>query len=175
MAWCVCVCVCSIWLEAFWARAEFMPYGSLRGWRGWRHFHEQTDANKPLVRTRFNGRRIMFNADLQKWTPVKPKKNQTARDQAAKKPKNQTLAPKMMEKEMADEEEKKFQELRTKMQEAIKEEEKKLQEITKSIENERSERTRLEQEIKEEEKKFQELTNKVAHQIKEARAALYAT
>ena len=58
------------------------------------------------------------------------------------------------------------------MQEAIKEEEKKLQEITKSIENERSERTRLEQE---EEKKFQELTNKVAHQIKEARAALYAT
>ena len=61
------------------------------------------------------------------------------------------------------------------MQEAIKEEEKKLQEITKSIENERSERTGLEQEIKEEEKKFQELTNKVEHQIKEARAALYAT
>ena len=136
-----------------------------------------TQTNKPLVRTRFNGRRIMFEGTYHvlKWTPVKPKKNQTARDQAAKKPKNQTLAPKMMEKEMADEEEKKFQELRTKMQEAIKEEEKKLQEITKSIENERSERTRLEQEIKEEEKKFQELTNKVAHQIKEARAALYAT
>ena len=135
-----------------------------------------TQTNKPLVRTRFNGRRIMFEGTYHvlKWTPVKPKKNQTARDQAAKKPKNQTLAPKMMEKEMA-EEEKKFQELRTKMQEAIKEEEKKLQEITKSIENERSERTRLEQEIKEEEKKFQELTNKVAHQIKEARAALYAT
>ena len=105
-----------------------------------------TRTNKPLVRTLFNGRRIMFNADLQKWTPVKPKKNQTARDQAAKKPKNQTLAPKMMEKEMA-EEENKFQELRTTMQEAI----------------------------KEEEKKFQELTNKVEHQIKEARAALYAT
>ena len=70
-----------------------------------------TQTNKPLVRTRFNGRRIMSNADLQKWTPVKPKKNQTARDQAAKKPKNQTLAPKMMEKEMA-EEEKKFQALR---------------------------------------------------------------
>ena len=70
-----------------------------------------TQTNKPLVRTLFNGRRIMFNADLQKWTPVKPKKNQTARDQAAKKPKNQTLAPKMMEKEMA-EEEKKFQALR---------------------------------------------------------------
>ena len=140
-----------------------MPYGGLRGWRGWRHFHEQTDANKPLVRTRFNGRRIMSNADLQKWTPVKPKKNQTARDQAARA------------KEMADEEEKKFQELRTKMQEAIKEEEKKLQEITKRIENDMSERTTLEQEIKEEEKKFQELTNKVEHQIKEARAALYAT
>ena len=75
----------------------------------------------------------MFNADLQKWTRVKPKKNQT-------------LAPKMMEKEMA-EEEKKFQEWRTKLQE----------------------------EIKEEETKFQELTNKLEHQITEARAALYAT
>ena len=124
-----------------------------------------TRTNKPWVRTLFNGRRIMFEGTYHvlKWTPVKPKKNQTARDQAARA------------KEMADEEEKKFQELRTTMQEAIKEEEKKLQEITKSIENERSERTRLEQEIKEEEKKFQELMNKVAHQIKEARAALYAT
>ena len=138
-----------------------------------------TQTNKPLVRTRFNGRRIMFEGTYHvlKWTPVKPKKNQTARDQAAKKPKkNQTARDQAARaKEMADEEEKKFQELRTKMQEAIKEEEKKLQEITKSIENERSERTRLEQEIKEEENKFQELTNKVAHQIKEARAALYAT
>ena len=72
-----------------------------------------TQTNKPLVRTRFNGRRIMFEGTYHvlKWTPVKPKKNQTARDQAAKKPKNQTLAPKMMEKEMA-EEEKKFQALR---------------------------------------------------------------
>ena len=47
----------------------------------------------------------MFNADLQKWTRVKPKKNQT-------------LAPKMMEKEMA-EEEKKFQELTKKLEHQI--------------------------------------------------------
>ena len=40
----------------------------------------------------------MFNADLQKWTRVKPKRNQTL---APKPKKNQTLA----------EEEKKFQEL----------------------------------------------------------------
>ena len=43
-----------------------------------------------MVRTLFN----MFNADLQKWTRVKPKKNQTAQDQAAKKLKKQRLAPK---------------------------------------------------------------------------------
>ena len=148
-----------------------MPYGSLRGWRGWRHFHDQTDANKPLVRTRFNGRRIMFNADLQKWTPVKPKKNQTARDQAAKKPKNQTLAPKMMEKEMA-EEEKNLQESRTKLQEERKELQNQFQELTKKFEESR---TKLQEETKEEEKKFQELTKKVRHQFTEARAALYAT
>ena len=26
-----------------------MPYGGLRGWRGWRHFHEQTDADEQTV------------------------------------------------------------------------------------------------------------------------------
>ena len=81
----------------------------------------------------FNDRRIMPNADLQKGARVKPRKNQT-------------LAPKMMEKEMA-EEEKNLQESRTKLQE----------------------------ETKEEEKKFQELTKKVRQQFTEARAALYAT
>ena len=59
---------------------------------------QEAPRSKPWVRTLFNGRRIMFNADLQKWIRVKPKKNQT-------------LAPNMMEKEMA-EEEKKFQALR---------------------------------------------------------------
>ena len=101
-------------------------------------------GSQPWVRTLFNGRRIMFNADLQKWTRVKPKKNQT-------------LAPNMMEKEMAEEE-----------KEMAEEEEKKFQEEEKKFQ-------KLQEEIKEEETKFQELAKKLEQEITEARASLYAT
>ena len=73
-------------------------------------------GSQPWVRTLFNGRRIMFNADLQKWTRVKPKKNQT-------------LAPNMMEKEMAEEEKEMAEEEEKKFQE----EEKKFQKLQEEI------------------------------------------
>ena len=153
-----------------------MPYGGLRGWRGWRHFHEQTDADEQTV----GEDAIQWQTDhvQRRLAEVDPREAQEEPDGAGPG-RQEAQEPDVGAEDDGEGDGRGGKEVpgveRTHMQEAIKEEEKKLQEITKSIENERSERTRLEQEIKEEEKKFQELTNKVAHQIKEARAALYAT
>ena len=105
-------------------------------------------GSQPRVRTLFNGRRIMFNADLQKWTRVKPKKNQT-------------LAPNMMEKEMAEEE-----------KEMAEEEKKFFEDLARRCQEEEK---RMEKEMEEEKTKFQELAKKLEQEITEARASLYAT
>ena len=109
---------------------------------------QEAPRSQPWVRTLFNGRRIMFNADLQKWTRVKPKKNQT-------------LAPNMMEKEMAEEE-----------KEMAEEEKKFFEDLARRCQEEEK---RMEKEMEEEKTKFQELAKKLEQEITEARASLYAT